>query len=46
MSVLENIKEKIESSNSILIVTHTNPDGDAMGSSLGFLSALKKIGKQ
>lgn len=46
MSVLENIKEKIENSNSILIVTHTNPDGDAMGSSLGLLSALKKIGKQ
>lgn len=45
MSVLESIKEKIESSNSILIVTHTNPDGDAMGSSLGLMSAIKKIGK-
>lgn len=46
MSVLENIKEKIENSKSILIMTHTNPDGDAMGSSLGLLSALKKIDKQ
>lgn len=46
MSVLENIKEKIENSKSILIITHMNPDGDAMGSSLGLLSALKKIEKQ
>ena len=45
MSVLESIKDKIESSNSILIITHLNPDGDAMGSSLGLLSALKKIEK-
>lgn len=46
MSVLENIKEKIENSNSILIMTHINPDGDAVGSSLGLLSALKKIEKK
>lgn len=46
MSVLENIKEKIESAKSILIITHTNPDGDAMGSSLGLLSALKKMEKE
>lgn len=46
MSVLESIKEKVESSKSILILTHINPDGDAMGSSLGLLSALKKIEKQ
>ena len=45
MSVLENIKDKIESSKSILIMTHVNPDGDAMSSSLGLLVALKKIGK-
>lgn len=45
MSVLENIKDKIESSKSILIMTHVNPDGDAMSSSLGLLAALKKIGK-
>lgn len=46
MSVLESIKEKVENSKSILIMTHTNPDGDAMGSALGLLSALKKIEKQ
>ncbi len=46
MSVLESIKNKIEASNSILIMTHTNPDGDAIGSSLGLLTALKKINKK
>lgn len=46
MSVLENIKEKIEAAQSILIVTHVNPDGDAIGSSLGLCSALKKIEKK
>lgn len=46
MSVLENIKEKVENAKSILIITHLNPDGDAMGSSLGLLAALKKIEKK
>ena len=31
MSVLDSIKEKIENANSILILTHENPDGDAIG---------------
>lgn len=46
MSVLENINEKIQKSKSILIMTHINPDGDAMGSTLALLSALKKIEKE
>ena len=45
MSVLENIKEKIIESESIVILTHENPDGDAMGSSLALMHALKKFGK-
>ena len=45
MSVLENIKERIEESNSIVILTHEHPDGDAIGSSLAFMHGLKKIGK-
>ena len=45
MSVLENIKERIIDSNSIVILTHENPDGDAVGSSLALMCALKKIGK-
>lgn len=45
MSVLESIKEKIDESNSIVILTHEHPDGDAVGSTLAFMHALKKIGK-
>lgn len=32
--------------NSIAIVTHMSPDGDAMGSSLGLLHFLKALGKE
>ncbi len=46
MSVLELIKEKIENAKSILIVTHENPDGDAIGSSIGLMHGLKKIEKK
>lgn len=45
MSVLENIKEKIEDSNSIVILTHEHPDGDAIGSSLALMHGLRKLGK-
>lgn len=45
-TVLENIRESIANANSILILTHENPDGDAMGSSLGLMHALKKIEKE
>ena len=45
MSVLDSIKEKIENANSILILTHENPDGDAVGSSIGFMHGLKKLEK-
>lgn len=43
MSVLEKIKELIQNAKSILIVTHENPDGDAVGSSLGLSNGLKKL---
>ncbi len=45
MSVLEEIKEKIGNASRILIVTHENADGDAIGSSLGFMHGLKKLEK-
>jgi phosphoesterase RecJ-like protein len=35
----------IKSSNNILILTHKNPDGDAVGSVLGLAQALENIGK-
>lgn len=45
MSVLEQIKELILNAAKILIITHENPDGDAIGSSLGFMNGLVKLGK-
>lgn len=42
---LDNIFEEVNKAESILIVTHENPDGDAMGSSLALYNALKAYGK-
>lgn len=38
----ENIYQKVSSSKSILLVTHPNPDGDALGSILAFSHFLNK----
>lgn len=43
---LDNIKEEIAKAKSIVILTHENPDGDAIGSSLAMYNALKSIGKE
>src|SRR5574344_34986 len=43
---LDNILEEIKKANSIVILTHENPDGDAIGSSLAMYGALKEMGKQ
>ena len=42
---LDDIKEKINEAKTILIETHESPDGDAIGSSLAMMLALKSIGK-
>ena len=42
---LDQILEEINQANSIVILTHENPDGDAMGSSLALYQALKNYGK-
>ena len=42
---LDNILEEIKKANSIVILTHENPDGDAIGSVLAMYMALKQIGK-
>ncbi len=42
---LDNILEEIEKADSIAILTHENPDGDAVGSSLAMYIALKTMGK-
>lgn len=43
---LDNIVEEIKKANSIVILTHENPDGDAVGSSLAMYMALQKMGKK
>lgn len=45
MSTLDNILEEINKANSIVILTHENPDGDAIGTSLALYNALKQYGK-
>lgn len=42
---LDNIVEEIDKAKSIVILTHENPDGDAVGSSLALYIALKEQGK-
>lgn len=43
---LDEILEEIEKAESIVLLTHETPDGDAIGSSLGMKLALRKIGKE
>jgi len=38
--------QAIEESDNIVLASHKNPDGDAIGSSLGLYSVLKKMGKK
>lgn len=46
MSTLDNILEEVDKAESIVILTHENPDGDAIGSSLALYNALKNYGKK
>lgn len=43
--IINKLRNFIVQSEKILILTHYNPDGDAMGSSLALYHYLKKIGK-
>lgn len=43
---LDNIKEEIEQAKTIVLLTHENPDGDAIGSSLAMYHALKQFDKE
>ena len=45
MNTLDNILDEINKANSIVILTHENPDGDAIGSGLALYNALKNMGK-
>lgn len=42
---LDYIIEEIKNARDIVILTHENPDGDAIGSSLAMYNSLKQIGK-
>lgn len=42
---LDNILEEIKKAQSIVILTHENPDGDAVGSSIAMYLGLREIGK-
>lgn len=42
---LDDIKVQIDKANSIVILTHENPDGDAMGCALAVYNALKQLEK-
>lgn len=45
MSTLDNILEEINKAETIVILTHENPDGDAIGTGLALYNALKDYGK-
>ena len=45
MSTLDNILEEIDKAESIVILTHENPDGHAIGTGLALYHALKQYGK-
>ena len=42
---MNNIISEIKQSNNIVLLCHKNPDGDAIGSTIGMYQLLKKIGK-
>ena len=44
--VSETIRNQISGANHFVITSHIRPDGDAIGSMLGFANALKAAGKQ
>ncbi len=46
MNAYIQLKKNIEENNSFLLMTHVNPDADALGSELAFYDILKKLGKQ
>ena len=46
MSDPDGIIAQLKRCNSFLISVHVNPDGDALGSQLGLMLALQKLGKQ
>jgi phosphoesterase RecJ-like protein len=46
LSPKQQVVERIKSAHKVLILTHKNPDGDALGSMSALFMFLKKIGKE
>ncbi len=46
MEAFQQFKEAIEQANRIIITSHVNPDGDAIGSELALYYTLKKLNKE
>jgi len=44
--MIQQIAQLIENNRSFLVVAHENPDGDAVGSTLGLANALREMGKE
>ena len=42
----DQFKQIISDNQKFVIVTHLNPDGDALGSSLGLAAVIQALGKQ
>ncbi len=45
LKLINNLKQTIKEHDKIVLISHFNPDGDAIGSALGFYHYLKKKGK-
>ena len=46
VDLVSRIRQLLENSRRILVVTHVDPDGDALGTQLAFASYLRHIGKE
>ncbi len=44
--MMDRIVKELQNNNSFLIVSHINPDGDAIGSSLALAAGLRAVGKK
>ncbi len=46
MMIPEDISRSIQGAKNIVLLTHVHPDGDALGSLLGFANILDSLGKK
>ncbi len=44
--MFEGVKDLVDNSNTVFVVSHQNPDGDAIGSSFSIYLGLKQLGKE